>query len=117
MMNKTNLISEHIKLLQELKFTPNTVMVNLLTYYNDYYNKNFTWENVRTALERRQIQSSSDEYSDKLKDSLNNYINQVPVDAAELVATEGVKMRLNKDGEEVVRNFKLGDIKIRIDHE
>lgn len=114
-MNKTNLISEHIKLLQELKFTPNTVMINLLTYYNDYYNKNFTWENVRTALERRQIQRSSDEYSDKLKDSLNSHTDQIAIDAAELVATEGVKMRLNKDGEEVVRDFKLADINIRID--
>ena len=39
----------------------------------------------------------------------------IAIDAAELVATEGVKMRLNKDGEEVVRNFKLADINIRID--
>jgi hypothetical protein len=97
------MISEHIALLKAMDVKPNEVMGSLCAV-SFHRHKNFGWGHVRTQIERWQSARMRQDYQTEDVEML-----------AEEVATEGVRMRLNNRGEEVVREFKLADINIRID--
>ena len=102
-MDRTRMVSEHIALLKAMAIKPNEAM-GALCSVSFHRHKNFGWGHVRTEIERWQVNRMEQQHEMEDAEML-----------AEEVATEGVRMRLNNRGQEVVRKFKLADINIRID--